>query len=223
MNSNFGHMDSISAPVAQVVREYISARPAIHDALTLGIVNQSALARRIMEAEGLDRHDAVLKALTRLQTDLKPPKSSGNIHQALAESRLEVRTRVAMLTCNSSWQVLEAVIRRAQAVTEDDERIHILHGWDALTVVADESILDDLQAVFPKDQIIEYRKGLAELNIRTSNALDHVPGFIAFTAGALSERGINVIDATTCRRDHIFLVDQSDLTDAVTAIEACLE
>lgn len=211
-------------PVAQTVREYIAARPAIHEALALGVVNHSALARRIMEHEGMDRHDAVLKALTRLQDDLSDmPRDSQAVRDALASSRLEVRTRVAMLTCEPSWQVLEALTKRAQAIADEDERIHILHGWDALTAVADEAVLDDLYAAIPKEQVIEHRKGLAELNVRTADPLDHVPGFIAFTAGALSERGINVVDATTCRRDHIFLVDQDDLTDAFEAIESCID
>lgn len=217
-------MVASTVPVAQTVREYIAARPAIHEALALGVVNHSALARRIMEKEGLDRHDAVLKALTRLQDDLtEHPRDSEAIRDALASSRLEVRTRVAMLTCEPSWQVLEALTKRAQVVAEHDDRIHILHGWDALTAVADEAVLDDLYAAIPKEHVAEHRKGLAELNIRTADPLDHVPGFIAFTAGALFERGINVVDATTCRRDHIFLVAQEDLMAALAAIEACME
>ncbi len=217
-------MASSNPSIAHTVREHVAARPVLHEALRLGIVNHSALARRIAEEEGLGRADAVLKALTRLQHELgDAPADASEVQRALASCRLEVRTRVAMLTCEPSWQVLEALTKRAQAVADQDERIHILHGWDALTAVADESVLDDLRAAIPPAQVLEHRRGLAELNVRTADSLDHVPGFIAFVAGALSERGINVVDATTCRRDHIFLVDQEDLTEAIAAVESRVE
>lgn len=209
--------------IALIVREHVAARPVLHDALRLGIVNHSALARRIADAEGLERTDAVLKALTRLQDDLEGPVDASAVEKELGDSRLEVRTRVAMLTCEPSWQVLEALTRRAQAVAYEDERIHILHGWDALTAVADESVLDELRAAIPAEQVLEHQRGLAELNVRTADSLDHVPGFIAFVAGALADRGINVVDATTCRRDHIFLVSQEDLAEAITALEQRME
>ena len=51
--------------VAQAVRTYIDARPVVRDALALGIVNLSALTRRIRDETGLGSEEAVLVACRR--------------------------------------------------------------------------------------------------------------------------------------------------------------
>lgn len=206
--------------MAQAVRDYVAEHPTVQEALAMGIINHSALAQRIMDDQGLDKPDAVLKALTRIDVD--EPGNGDAVRSALASARLEVRTRVAMMTCDPSWQLLEALARRARSVVDDDERIHILHGWDALTVVAHEAVLDEVRSALPSGQEHEHVEGLAELNVRTREPLDGVPGFIAYAARALADRGIAVLDATTCRRDHIFLIRQADLADAVDAMEAAM-
>ncbi len=205
--------------IAQRVREHVMTHPHVRGALALGIVNHSALARSIMEAEGLSSHTAVLKSLTRLQDDLETTDNV-DAKQALAEARLEVRTGVAMLTYTSSWKVLDALTRRAQAIVDESERIHILHGTDALTTVANNTVIDDLRKALPDEHELDYRDRLAEINVRTSDALDGVPGFLAFIAAGLADRGICVVDATTCRRDHIFVIDEDSVTSAVEGLQA---
>ena len=51
--------------VAQAVRTYIDARPVVRDALAMGIVNLSALTRRIRDETGLGSEEAVLVACRR--------------------------------------------------------------------------------------------------------------------------------------------------------------
>ncbi|HEX2065666.1 MAG TPA: hypothetical protein VHI93_02535, partial [Candidatus Thermoplasmatota archaeon] len=89
--------------VAQSVRAYIDARPVVRDALALGIVNLSALTRRIREETGLGSEEAVLVACRRYRPQA-PPDYQAAIRRVLDKSKLEVRTRVATLTAHPNWK-----------------------------------------------------------------------------------------------------------------------
>ncbi len=204
------------ASVAQQVRDYIEQRPVVREALRQGIVNYSALARQIMDELGIDKEDAVLAACRRHW-----PAEDGSedaIHAALVDARLELRTGMGMLSYEPSWQLLETITKRMKAIVSEEERIHILHGWEALTIVAAESVLDDMATALGRTEPLDRRSGLAEINVKTEGPMVDVPGLIAHVATALAARDVAVVDATTCRSDHIFLIRESDVPAAVDAV-----
>ncbi len=199
--------------VADQVRDYIERHPIVEDAMREGIVNFSALTRQIMDDTGIQREDAVLAACRRYE-----PRDQGTaMRAALRDARLEVRTGVGMLSFEPSWRLLESITLRMKAIVSDEERIHLLHGWEAIEVVAVEHVLDDVAKNLGEEPI-EARGGLAEINVKTKEVLDDVPGFIAHAAKSLAARGIPIVDATTCRRDHVFLIDEEHLAAAVDAL-----
>src|SRR5213596_1136459 len=52
-------------PIAREVRDYIAGHPSVSDALKMGIVNYSALARKISKELGIRQKEAVLAACRR--------------------------------------------------------------------------------------------------------------------------------------------------------------
>jgi len=204
--------------VADQVREYIDARPLVREALSLGIVNLSALARRIETETGLDRTEAIMTACRRYGHDPLATGQDRAVRHALRESRLEIRSNVGLLTYLGSWTLLERLAKSMAALRGQGERVHIFHGWEDVTVVADERLLDDLRPTLGREEPLERRSGLVELNLRSHDA--GVPGFLAATTGALAARGINLIDAASCRQDHIFLIEEDDLPQAIAALDA---
>ncbi|MGB0651908.1 MAG: DUF7523 family protein [Thermoplasmatota archaeon] len=204
--------------VAQEVRAFIDGHPAIREALALGVVNYSALARHIMEVTGSDQEDAILAACRRHEPPVADASSSA---EAFAQSRLEVRTNVGLLTLRPDWDLLATVARTISSLREREERVHVLQGWQAMTLVADEAFLDDLRRAVGATEVLEERRGLAELNVHSPD-VQEVPGFVAMLTGCLAGRGINVLDVTTCNQDHVLLVDQEDLAAAVEAINGRL-
>src|SRR5688572_5339011 len=84
--------------VAQAVRTYIDARPVVRDALAMGIVNLSALTRRIRDETGLGTEEAVLVACRRYTPKHATADYQAGIRKVLDKSKLEVRTRNSTLT-----------------------------------------------------------------------------------------------------------------------------
>lgn len=203
--------------VTDQVRSWLQARPAIAACLDQGLVNLTALARRIQDDIHVERRDAVVTALRRVRDAKRSLPGDQAVQRALAQSRVEMRTHVAMLTYTASWPLLERLSQALAALGGDGERVHVFHGWEDLTVVADEALIEEVERALGHEDPLERRVGLVELNIRSDRA--DVPGFIATTSSALAERGINLIDLASCRQDHIFLIEEGSLPQAIDALD----
>ncbi|MEK6985740.1 MAG: hypothetical protein AABX89_05115 [Candidatus Thermoplasmatota archaeon] len=211
-----------SKSVAQSVRGYIEARPTVRDALGMGIVNLSALTRRIRDETGLGSEEAVLVACRRY----KSPHANGDVQAAirkvLDKSKLEVRTKVATLTARNSWK-LSAKLEKALAALQGlSNPVHVLHGSESITIITDEALLKGMEETLG-EEVIKTRTGLVELNIRSPDSVEDVPGTLAFLASSLSGRGINFNEVISCYKDNIFIVDEADLFPAFEVLNGLIK
>lgn len=208
---------------AETVRQWIDARPVIQEALAQGLVNLSALARRIRADTRLKGEEAVLVACRRHQRSLTPKGHDESVRRVLSGSKLEIRTRVGVITARSHWQVfsrLESAVKRAGA---SNHPIHVIRGSEALTVITDENLLDDTVEAVGQENILKRRTGLVELNLRSPEVVEDIQGILAFLAGALSAKGINMVDVISCHKDNMFLVEEADLYRAMTVLNGLIQ
>ncbi|MGB1696780.1 MAG: ACT domain-containing protein [Thermoplasmatota archaeon] len=210
--------DSVTARV----RDYVASHAVVRDCLAMDLANLSALRRRICEEESIDHPDAVLSALRRIRKELSDPTDASLVNAHLAESRLEVRTGVGTLSFHPDWVWLGELANKIAALP-GHERVHLYHGWEALLVVGEEAVLDDLVQMAGRNPPFERQAGLAEINVQTPDPLADVPGFIAHVSSNLARRGIRIVDLSTCRRDHVFLIEESDLPEALAALQIVTE
>lgn len=200
--------------VAQSVRAYIDARPVIRDALAMDIVNLSALTRRIRDETNLGTEEAVLVACRRYTPKHAQPDYQAGIRKVLDKSKLEVRTRIATLILHPSWKTFAKLEKAMGALQGRNQPIHVLHGSESITIITDESLTEEMADILGTDDLIKKRKGLVELNIRTPDVIEDVPGILAFLASSLAARGINFVEVVSCYKDNMFLIDEPDLFKA---------
>lgn len=199
--------------VARTVRTYIDKRPVVRDALRMGIVNLSALTRRIQADTGIDQEEAVLVACRRYTPD---PASRGyeeGIRRVLEGSKLEVRTRVAVWTLRRSWR-LTAQLEKALPRAGQGAPIHLLHGSEAVTLIADEAQDRLIRESLDAEDVIKHRTGLVEINLRTPDRIEEVPGILAFLTSSLAARDINFLEVVSCHKDNMFVIAEDDLFGA---------
>jgi len=208
--------------VAQSVRTFIDARPVVRDALGMGIVNLSALTRQIREETGLGSEEAVLVACRRYKPQTKGPDYQAAIRRVLDKSKLEVRTRVAVLTAHSSWKLFGRLEKALGTVANRSHPVHVLHGSESITIITDETLLGEVEAALGEEDIIKVRKGLVELNIRSPDSIEDVPGILAFLASSLAGKGINFVEVISCYKDNMFLIDEADLFRAFEALNGLI-
>ena len=210
--------------VAQSVRAYIDGRPVVRDALGMGIVNLSALTRRIQEETGLGSEEAVLVACRRYRPKARGgPDYEAAIRRVLDKSKLEVRTRVAVLTAHSSWKLFGRLEKALNAVAGRSQPVHVLHGSESITIITDETLLGEVEEALGDEDIIKVRKGLVELNIRSPDSIEDVPGILSFLASSLAGKGINFVEVISCYKDNMFLIDEADLFRAFEALNGLIK
>jgi hypothetical protein len=85
--------------VARLVREAIQMRPSLIDALKMGIVNYSALARMLQEEIGQGSAEAVKAAVIRIAEDLSKERrlQEEEVRGILKESKVRLQDKIAVL------------------------------------------------------------------------------------------------------------------------------
>lgn len=209
-------------PIAQTVRSWIDQRPAVRDGLRMGIVNHSALARVIMEETGIEREDAVIASCRRYDTQQAKPGYQEALRHVLDHAKLEMRSHAALLTLRPSWDVYHRLERAMAAFKDEHPPLHVIQGADSLTIITDETVLDTLEKILGKEQVIKKRIRLVELNVRVAPESETVPGIVAFLSSSLAERGINMLESMSVFKDNMFLIEEDDLVDAYEILNGLL-
>lgn len=205
--------------IAAQVHEYIEDRPVLLDAYQLGIVNYSALARRIQDDLDLPGSQAILSAVRRFRPAMRSMQQK-TVDHAMEHSQLEIRNRVGLLQFQADWRLLKRLAEAIELLEGETDRVRLLHGWQHIQLVGDEPLLDQLVPMLRTETPVEEIRGLVELNIRSSEAS---AGFLAALTGSLASRAIRIIDAATCGDDHLLVIDGADLPAAVEQFNALME
>jgi hypothetical protein len=208
--------------VAGSVRAYIDARPVVRDALAMGIVNLSALTRHIRKETGLGSEEAVLVACRRYVPQHANPDYQAGIRRILDKSKLEVRTRVATLTLHPSWKLFARLEKAMGQLQGRNYPIHVLHGSESITIITDEALMREMKETLGDEDLIKETDGLVELNIRSPDSIEDVPGVLAFLASTMSARGINFIEVVSCYKDNIFIIEEGDLFKAFEVLNGLI-
>lgn len=128
--------------VAAKVELYVSKRPYIREALAEGIVNYSALARKIAEEESLENTGAIKTALTRYQDSIavERRKRRNEVKNVIENTSLNVRSNVGVL----KEQVENAVV---SAQTSNGYTSVVQEGDKALISLESPQQLEDTPGV----------------------------------------------------------------------------
>jgi hypothetical protein len=201
---------------ADVTRRYIDEHPSVRDCLSLDIINFTALARLIQREKGLKNEEAVTVACRRYQRQmsLSTPQDEALL-KVVRGSRLEVRTRVAIITTRNDWEALLKVDAVAGELLKDRRHLlQLIQAPSALTVLLEDDLLADVLPTLGKDYVLGVSRGLAALTVRSPKTIMEVPGVLAFLSAALSRRGINCLEIASSYTDSTFVLRERDLLNA---------
>jgi hypothetical protein len=201
---------------AQVTRDYVKARPALRQILIKGLINHSALARRIMDEEGQTNEEAVTAALRRLVHDLEKEAVDRDeaINSLLMDSSLNMKNKIASITAKGEWLVLARLEKIFKGMLGQRVLLQVILGTEGLTIITEDKIVEDIVNVLGSEHIIKIRKGLAEVAVRCPPRIEDTPGVVTHLCDLLSQRGINVVEMVSCFTDVIFIVDEKDIMEA---------
>jgi hypothetical protein len=199
---------------ASVVREYIDTHPSIKDGMRMGIINLSALARKIMDEKGIRSEEAALMACRRYELDPKTRINEEAILKVLRRSKLEIRTKVVTMTVRPSWHMYGKLEKMMSAMRGRDHNLHVIQGTAGVTLIMDGAVAKEVRDILGEDEILKDEKDLVELIVNSPDVIEDVPGILAFLASSLSSKGINFLEVISCYKDTMFVIEQKDMMAA---------
>ncbi|MEW6722166.1 MAG: ACT domain-containing protein [Candidatus Micrarchaeota archaeon] len=184
-------MESIS----ELVWLYVKQRPFLKEVLRQGVVNHSALARRISaEAFGGGKEDAIKMALIRLSGKMERLESDleGKILSVLRESSMVVKSKVAVVI--------------AKRELDEVRPLSLARSGRHLTYIIEQREVSKI----PQKAVWKKEENLNMVIIESPEELEEVPGVISYILGSLSSEGVNVVEFISCYTDTILVVSQAD-------------
>ncbi|TLZ53116.1 MAG: ACT domain-containing protein [Methanobacteriota archaeon] len=203
------------ASVAQQVREYIEGRPGLLDALKMGVVNHSALARLVGKELGIRKGQAVLAACRRFPIEKVKGYREASVKRVLHKSRVETRTKIATVTVTEGVDVLQRLGDVVEELLDENRICRLIQVSQGTVIIVDDDSVARVTKKLRESQLIDVRKGLVELAVTSPESIEDTPGLLAFLSTALASRGINIVQAMSCYTDTIFLLDRRDMALAV--------
>lgn len=201
---------------ADVTRRYIDEHPSIRACLGWDVINFTALARKILDEKGIKNEEAVTVACRRYQRQMQTDSPQDEeILKVARASRLEVRTRLAIITARNDWEALIKVDEAAGELLKDRRHLlQIIQSPGALTVLLEDDLLSSVVPALGKGYVLDLYRGLAALTVRSPASIIRTPGVLAFLANALSRREVNCLEIMSSATDSTFVLEEDDLLKA---------
>jgi len=210
------------ASIAKQVRDYISAHPSMADALKMGIVNHSALARMVGKELGIKREEAVLAACRRYPVDRIKSYKEDAVKKVLAKSRIETRTKMATITVVQGMDVLQRLGDVVEELLDENRVCRLIQVSQGTVIIVDDESVARVTKKLRERQVVEVRRNLVELAVTSPESIEDTPGLLAFLSSAVASHGINIVHAMSCYTDTIFLLERKDMTAAIELLSQSL-
>ena len=210
-------------PIAREVRDYIAGHPSVSDALKMGIVNYSALARKISKELGIRQKEAVLAACRRYPVEKLRGYSEDAVRRMLQRSRIQTRTKVATITVIEGVDVLQRLGDVVEELLDENRVCRLIQVSQGTVIIVDDDSVPRVTKKLRSEHLIGVTRGLVEIDVTSPETIEKTPGLLAFLSGALASRGINIVEEMSAYTDTIFLLERKDMTRAMEVLAQNLQ
>ena len=182
--------------VAQLVRETLSMRPFLLDALKMGIVNYSALARVLQREIGEGSLEAIKAAIIRVGEELVEEWGlrEEEVLSILKESKVRLQDKIAVII---------------SPVMLDIPYIVTAYLTDSYVYIVDQTELEE-----PLPEGVQVTRDLVALILLSPPRVETTPGFVAFVSQLLASRNINIVEFISCSTNTVIVLDSRDALEA---------
>ncbi|MFP4170056.1 MAG: ACT domain-containing protein [Methanomassiliicoccales archaeon] len=209
--------------IAERTRAYIDAHPSIKDCISKDLINYSSLARLIQKEVGLKNEEAVMIACRRYAQSLGRQDHEGKVLAILGGSRLEMKTRICIVTAKNDWTVLHRLEGMFKRLLDEKSTMQVIQSNHAITIIADEKLEGEVVSAVGDANVLNVREDLVEIAVKSPEDIASTSGVFSFLASNLAEGGINVVESVSCFTDTIFIVDEEDMIQAYSVLSRCIE
>lgn len=215
-------MEERKPSVAKLVKDLIEAKPVVKEAMTLGIVNYSALARLLtdeLERKGFKTSlGAVKMALIRLGEVLRYGRSEfeESVRNVMAGTVISLQSDLTVLTARKS-----AVMMNLQYILKNVQNarfFQLTQGIGTFVIAISREDSERISEILGNG-LLEKRDGQAAIVLISPDTILEKPGIVAFITSILAYNGVNITQVISCYRDTILVLDRRDAPRAYQLLE----
>ena len=134
---------------SSLTKEYIRENPSIKSCLKRGLINYSALSRKIakdLSIENKTSKEAILVACRRYEDKLKDEnKTEKEITGILEKSSISIKNKIAVFTLNKKFN-MEVIEDAQKSILEKSGIFYILEGSDNYTIITQSKFSELIKA-----------------------------------------------------------------------------
>lgn len=206
--------------LSDIVEEEIKRSPFLMESLREGLINISALARKIQKPVerivGKEvQTSAIIMTINRLpiQVDQKQEPNLVRFISKLGDVR--VRSNIVDYTFVASGTLIEAQTSLLSKAAELPKSFHsISQGVTETTILVDESLENDLIQIFRNEKCIERERDLTVLTFLLPAENRVLYGFYYFILREFAWNGINLVEVISTSNEFTLVVSTKDLDAA---------
>lgn len=217
--------------IARLVKDEINSSIFLLESLKRGIINYSELSRQMLpeikKKNSRANFASVLIAIQRYYDEVKEKERlSEQFRDILKDSELIMKTNIVDLAFERTKEVMKLLNEVSKTIRWDmGDIMFIIQGTGEITVIIDRKNLKKFDNI--KDKMIEKKEKLALISLREPEEITsysrELVGFFSLLSTLLSDKNINIWEAATTYKQHIFIVYESDLSKAYETLSKLIE
>lgn len=213
--------------ISQAVEDIVKGNPFLGDALAKGIINHSSLARiikpQIEETLFKDvQEGSIVVALNRLSKRYEGVEAEQNKLEGLGD--LIVRSNLVDYTFLHSPTLGDARNKLLEKVTDKkDVFITISHGINQVTIIASQTLENDIKEIFKNETSVCSLENLSSLTIKIPIEATKIPGVLYSILKILAWEGINLIEFISTFTELTLVMESKDIDRAFSLVKNWIE
>jgi hypothetical protein len=202
--------------IPEIVVKIIKKSLFLDEALAMGIVNISALARFIkpeVEREAMKKiqNGAIIVALNRLSQKVeKKAKKQKSIFRGAPD--LIVRSNLIEMTyANSEFLVPKQKKLLDSISSRQNYFLTFTQGINETTIIANKELKQKILTVFKEEKMISQIESLSSVTVLLPQGTALVPGVYNYILKSLSWEGINVVEVVSTLNEFTIVLEDKNI------------
>jgi aspartokinase len=213
--------------ISNAVKDIISAKPLLYEAVSREIVNYANLAQSIKEEVDAEVGEetelpAIVMAIRRYAEKIKPVTDKKIPFKF--NSEIIMKTGLSDITLVKTNSLLSKLRRMYELVDYDKgDTLITIQGNYELTVVINDRYQKKVKELLKDEKILNTEKDLVSISMNFSKEFLYTPGILARVTRELVWENINIFENISTMTELIFIISNKDAVRAYKCLQALIE
>jgi CBS-domain-containing membrane protein len=203
---------------AEKTLAFIAEHPSVKECLRRGLINHTALAREICRVMRITSIDAVVMASTRYAARIKKQRRREvELKQMLTDAKILVNSKV-LLAAWERQKDLSSLLILHDKIRKRGRDITIVEGHRLITIFTENEFADEIKRSIGRGLKL-LMQDLVKITLLLPEKVTYTSGYAAYMFHLIAEKGVNLLGDVTSTAEHIFIIEEKDLPQALAALK----